>query len=93
MEHIKADLVKRLNQRSLGALATAAHICHVANQWAAGRFVAVSFHNGVLTLAAPSSGAAHNLRLGVSALTEELSTATKQQLRLRIIVRAVQESR
>ena len=92
MEHIRTDLAKRLNQRSLAITATAAYICHVANQQANGRYTAVSFRNGTLTLAAPTAGAAQNLRLSQSALTTTLQQVTNQpNLRLRLIVRSSQD--
>ena len=91
MDHLKTDLIKRLNQRSLATTATAAYVCHIANQQAKGRFRAVSFRNGVLTLAAPTAGAAQNLRLSQSALTTTLQEVTAQPtLRLRFIVQSSQ---
>ncbi len=92
MEHINKDLAKRLHQRSLSTTATAAYVCHVANQHANGRYRAVSYRAGLLTIAAPTSGTAQNLRFDQGALLSQLATATKQpELRLRIVVRPVLE--
>jgi len=87
MDSIKHDLTKRLNARSLATTATAAYICHVANERSQGRYVAVSYRNGILTLAAPTAGAAQNLKFQQKELSAELSAAIRQPLKLRIIVR------
>lgn len=43
-------LPKQLHQKNLHNLAQAAYVCHLADQLAKGRYNAISFKNGVLTL-------------------------------------------
>ena len=76
MDHINASLKIRLNQKSLATTATAAYVCHAANELSSGRYQAVSFKDGMLTLAAPSSAAAQDLKYQ----TEELLTQINNKL-------------
>jgi len=86
MDHISGSLNKRLTQRSLSTTANAAYVCHKANELSQGRYQALSFREGVLMLAAPSSGAAQNLRFVTSELLESLNSAltapTIQKIRI-----------
>lgn len=77
MDQLKRTLATRLNQRSLAVTATAAYVCHVAATLAAGRYQVVSYRADTLVIAAPTAGAAQDLRFDRSAILEAL----KQQLR------------
>ena len=77
MDHIRDSLSKRLNQRSLSVTARAAYVCYVANELAAGRYVAQSFRAGILTIAAPSSAAAQDLKFARTTLQQTLNDRMK----------------
>ena len=87
LDHINESLGKRLNQRSLAVTATAAFVCHMANEVSNGRFKVVSFKNGTLTLAASSSAAAQDLKFQQAELLDQINQKLKTSLvkSLRII--------
>lgn len=88
MDHINDSLNKRLNQRSLSRTAQAAYVCYVVNELGKGRYVAQSFRTGTLTLTAPSSGLAQDLKFETASLMEQVNANLQTPLvtSVRIVV-------
>ncbi|MFA6082472.1 MAG: hypothetical protein WC773_03625 [Patescibacteria group bacterium] len=87
MDDIKELLLKRMNQHHLGSEAIASQVCYSINQIAEGRFEAIRYKNGVLTVTVPSSSAASDLQGGMSALKIRLSQRVSPNRIIRIIIK------
>lgn len=90
-EHVKTSLSRHLARQGLGKIAAAAWLCNEADKVAKGRFRAIKFRNGTLTVAVPDSLQAYELREHRQEVIEELRRALGDQAkflkRFRIVIR------
>lgn len=75
-EPIKASLARQLRRQGLSAVAEAAYVCEAANQLAEGRFEAIRWQAGRLTVVTKNSVIAHEL----SFVREELIRTLREKL-------------
>ena len=71
-ERFDQILSRRLNQTGLRRIASAAYVCVVANELAKGRYEALKFQDGVLTVRATNAIVAQELRMELAQLSTEL---------------------
>jgi hypothetical protein len=71
-ESIGKGLYRQLQRKGLSQAAEAAYVCAMANQLAAGRFEAVRWQAGRLTIVAPNSLVAHELGFAKLDLIKDL---------------------
>lgn len=90
-QHIKHGLEQSLVRQGLGRVAGAAWLCQQANQMAKGRFRAVTFRDGTLTVRVPDSLLAYELRGRrdevIRELREILGERAPSLKRLRVVIR------
>lgn len=89
-ESIGEILARRLRQSGLEGPVRAAQICALANTESQGRYQAIRFRDGTLTLRAANSIVAHELRLAAGELAAKLKNRlgwpSEYKLRVRVIV-------
>lgn len=89
-ESIGDILARRLRQSGLAEPVRAAQICAIADAVSDGRWQAVCFRDGTLTIRASNAIAAHELRLVREQLVTELKKrfgwSENQTLRIRVVV-------
>ena len=88
-ESIGRGLFRQLQRKGLSGAAEAAYICAMANQLANGRFEAVRWQAGRLTILAPNSLLAHELGFAKLDLIKDLKVKLRwaESAPLSIIIR------
>ncbi len=81
---------RRLGSKGLHQVAYAAQICFIANELAAGRYEAVRYREGVLTLRASNAVVLDELTLDAHQLTQtikhRLGWSVEKSLRIRLVL-------
>ncbi|EKD56012.1 MAG: hypothetical protein ACD_58C00317G0004 [uncultured bacterium] len=72
-------LKKQLNKVSLGEVAQAAYVCHIANSVASGRFKALSFRDGTLEVGVINNIEAMKIQANKMQIIEEINNKLKSK--------------
>lgn len=87
MNLLSSDLLRFTTRHNLSAQLSAARIVGVANQVAAGRYIAISFRQGRLAVTVPTHSARYRIQTKLAGIIQQINTELGSGLIQKIVVR------